>query len=216
MFTGIVQHLGRVRAVEPDPRGGVRLTIFAPTAAAERPQPSDSISINGICLTLVACDADVLRFDAVPETLSRSNLGLLRTGDPVNVELSLRVGDRLGGHFVYGHIDTTAAVLGRSAEGQGFRLVVDLPQSVARFVVEKGCIALDGVSLTVADVGVDRFEVAIIPETASRTTLGSKVAGALLNLEVDPLARYALSGIEEYEGSGDTVRSDELAWAYEI
>jgi riboflavin synthase len=215
MFTGIVGHLAKVRAVEADPRGGARLRLYAPTAAAERPEPKDSICVNGVCLTLVERDGDMLAFDVVPQTLHLSNLGSLRVGDPTNLELSLRLGDRLGGHLVYGHVDATVTMLQRAPEGQGLRITVQRPADVARFLVARGCVALDGVSLTIAHVAGDSFEVAVIPETAARTTLGSKNAGAALNLEVDPIARYALVAAGAYEPE-DAVRSDELAWAYEI
>jgi riboflavin synthase alpha subunit len=215
MFTGIVAHLARVRKVEPDPRGGIVLHLFAPTACAEKPEPKDSICVNGVCLTLTSVADDVLSFDVVPETLRRSNLGRLRQSDAANVELSLRVGDPLSGHLVYGHVDGTVSVRQRTAEGQGFRMTVQRPAEFARFIVEKGCIALDGVSLTVAGTTADTFDVAIIPETAARTTLGTTSSGALLNLEIDPIARYALGAIEAFEPA-EAVRSDELAWAYEI
>lgn len=215
MFTGLIAHLGKVRAVESDPRGGARLRLFAPTVAADGVAPKDSICINGVCLTLVAHDDESVEFDVVPETLDRSNLGTLRPGDPVNIELSLRLGDRLGGHLVYGHVDVACAIRSKVPEGQGYRIYVTRPPELARYIVEKGYVALDGVSLTVASVGAEHFEIALIPETAARTTLGSKVAGSLLNLEVDPIARYALGGADAYEDAG-AVTSDELAWAYEI
>jgi riboflavin synthase len=215
VFTGIVEHLGRIRAVEPDPRGGARLLVFAPTVAAQSPEPKDSICVNGVCLTLVKREGDDLAFDVVPETLRRSNLAALRVGDMANLELSLRLGDRLGGHLVYGHIDATAAILARSPEGQGFRVTVERPADLARYIVAKGSVALEGVSLTVASAGDGRFEIAVIPETATRTTLGTKVAGSRLNLEIDPIARYALAAFDAYE-TVDAVREDELAWAYEI
>ncbi|MBV9648300.1 MAG: riboflavin synthase [Candidatus Eremiobacteraeota bacterium] len=215
MFTGIIAHLGRVREIEHDARGGIALQLFAPTALEERPVPKDSISVNGVCLTLTSLQGDTLRFDVVPETLRRTNLGSLRQGDVVNLELSLRLGDRLSGHLVYGHIDATVTVQRRIPEGQGFRVSVQRPPDLATFIVEKGCVALDGVSLTVASVDAESFDVAVVPETAARTTFGVKGAGALLNLEIDPIARYALGACQPYEPS-DTVRSDELAWAYEI
>lgn len=215
MFTGLVAHLAKVRAMETDPRGGATLRLFAPTVAGEGLAPKDSIAVNGVCLTLVAQDGELVSFDVVPETLRRSNLGALRPGDSVNLELSLRLGDRLGGHLVYGHVDATCAIRSKVPEGQGYRLYVTRPPDLARYVVEKGYVALDGVSLTVASVGAEHFEVALIPETAARTTLGTKVAGSLLNLEIDPIARYALGAADVYEEAG-TVTSDELAWAYEI
>jgi riboflavin synthase len=215
MFTGLIAHLGRVRDVEVDPRGGVTLRAFVPTLPPDAVEAKDSISVNGVCLTLVARDGDLLAFDVVPETLQRSNLGALRAGDPLNIELSLRLGDRLGGHLVYGHIDAAAPIRLRVQEGQGSRIAIELPESLQRFIVEKAFVAVDGVSVTVAAVRDGRFEVAVIPETAARTTLGSKGTGDVVNLEIDPVARYVLGSADAYAAT-DTVSSDELAWAYEI
>jgi riboflavin synthase len=215
MFTGIIAHLGRVATLEGDPRGGARLTIEAPSAIADGATPKDSVAIDGVCLTVAANDARSLSFDVVPETLSRSTLGALRAGDNVNVELSLRAGDRLGGHLVYGHVDAAAAILAKTAEGQGHRLAIALTSELRDFVVTKGYIAVDGVSLTVAALRPGRFEIALIPETAARTTLGRKGPGARVNLEIDPVARYAVGAAQHY-GIGTAGSSDELAWAYEI
>jgi riboflavin synthase len=215
MFTGLIAHLGKVRELVPDPRGGMTLRVFAPTLAVQDTAVKDSICVSGVCLTLTGRDGDLLAFDVVPETLQRSNLGALRAGDPVNLELSLRVGDRLGGHLVYGHVDSAAAIRTRAAEGQGARIAVELPDALARFVVEKAFVAVDGVSVTVAAVRDGRFEIAVIPETAARTTLGSKAVGALLNIEVDPVARYVLGAADAYAAPAE-VSSEELAWAYEI
>jgi riboflavin synthase len=154
----------------------------------------DSIAINGVCLTATQVDHNVIDFDVVPETLARSNLGALREGDTVNVEYSLQLGDRLGGHFVYGHVDGVAEVLSRAAEGQGERMRVALPESLRRYVPEKAFISVDGVSVTVAATGEGWFELALIPETLQRTTLGRRRVGDRVNLEVDPLARYAVHG----------------------
>jgi riboflavin synthase len=215
VFSGIIAHLGRVRSCDVDPRGGKALTLFAPTLVADGAEPKDSICVNGVCLTVVRNDDETLAFDVVPETLRRSNLGALRPGDTVNLEPSLRVGDRIGGHFVYGHADATVAMRSKTQEGQGSRLSFPVPPELARFIVPKGYVALDGVSLTVASVDAGNFDVALIPETAARTTLGIKGAGALVNLEIDPIARYALAAADPYEDRGGYT-SDELAWAYEI
>jgi riboflavin synthase len=215
VFSGLIAHLGRVVAAEPDPRGGLRLRIEAPAAIAEGVEPKDSIAVEGVCLTVTGHDARTLIFDVVPETLERSTLGALVPGAAVNVELSLRVGDRLGGHLVYGHVDATARILSKEAEGQGHRLVVALPESLAPFIVEKGYVAVDGVSLTVAAVAKDAFEIALIPETSARTTLGSKGPGDAVNLEIDPIARYAIGAAARY-ANGGAPSNDELAWAYEI
>ncbi len=149
------------------------------------------IAVNGVCLTATAIDGGIATFDVVPETLNRCAFGALKYNDSVNVEYSLRLGDRMGGHFVYGHVDTTALVLRRWAEGQGARLRIERPGHLASMIVEKAFIAVDGVSVTVAAAGDESFEVALIPETLKRTTLGERQAGAMVHLEVDPLARYA-------------------------
>jgi len=215
MFTGIIAHLGRVAALDVDPRGGARLSVEAPSAIAEGVAPKDSVAIDGVCLTVVANDARTFAFDVVPETLSRSTLGRLHAGDSVNVELAMRAGDRLGGHLVYGHVDATAPINGKIEEGQGHRLVVGLPDDLREYIVTKGFIAVDGVSLTVAAVAAGRFEIALIPETAARTTLGRKDRGDRVNIEIDPVARYAVAAAEFY-GIGPAGSRDELAWAYEI
>jgi riboflavin synthase len=216
MFSGLIAHLGTVAALERDPRGGVRLRVRAPGAIAEGVAPMDSVAVSGVCLTVVEHDERTLAFDVVPETLERSALGALVTGSPVNIELSLRLGDRLGGHLVYGHVDATAKILAKVPEGQGHRLTVETPRGLERFVVEKGYVAVDGVSLTVAAVRDGSFEIALIPETSARTTLGTKTAGANVNFEIDPIARYALAAAAPYEERGAVPSSDELAWAYEI
>jgi len=159
--------------------------------AQERPEPKDSIAVDGVCLTATAVRRDVVTFDVIPETLARSTLGERNAGDLVNLEYALRLGDRLGGHMVYGHVDTVAAVLERAREGQGERVRIELPAALSGMIASKGFVAVDGVSLTVAAAGPDWFEVALIPETLARTTLGSRVAGSRVNLEVDPVARYA-------------------------
>ena len=215
MFGGLIAHLGTVASIDADPRGGIRLRVEAPDAVAEGVAPKDSVAISGVCLTVVEHDAGSMTFDVVPETLERSALGALAPGSRVNVELSLRLGDRLGGHFVYGHVDATATIRSKEAEGQGHRLAIELPPSLGRFVVEKGYIAVDGVSLTVAAVGDGVFEIALIPETSARTTLGRKGAGDPVNLEIDPIARYAL-GAGAWYGRGAWPTDEELSWAYEI
>ncbi len=218
MFSGLIAYLGTVAGLVSDPRGGVQLRVAAPGAVAEGVAPKDSVAIGGVCLTVVACDSETMTFDVVPETLERSALGALEVGSPVNVELSLRLGDRLGGHLVYGHVDATARIAAKAVEGQGHRLTVELPPPLAPYIVEKGYVAVDGTSLTVAAVRGDRFEIALIPETSARTTLGTKGPGDPVNLEIDPIARYALAAAAHYERApaSTSPSSDELAWAYEI
>jgi riboflavin synthase len=215
MFSGLIGYLGRVAAVERDPRGGARLRIEAAAALAEGVEPKDSIAVCGVCLTVVERDERTVAFDVVPETLARSTLGTLRAGDPVNLELSLRLGDRLGGHFVYGHVDVTARITAKTPEGQGHRLAIEMLPELAPFVVEKGYVAIDGVSLTVACASESTFEIALIPETSARTTLGTKGAGDAVNVEIDPIARYALGAAAHY-GRAASCSDDELEWAFEI
>ena len=217
MFSGLIAHDGRVASVEGDARRGLTLVVEAPGAIGDGVANGDSVAINGVCLTVVGFDERTMRFDVVPETVARTNFGTLRVGDVVNVELSLRLGDRLGGHLVYGHVDACASILAKEPEGQGFRLHVVLPDALAPFIVEKGYIAVDGVSLTVASVTNDQFTIALIPETARRTTLGPKGPGDRVNLEVDPVARYAYGAAAVYAQQRDTTpTADEVAWAYEI
>ncbi|HTX58564.1 MAG TPA: riboflavin synthase [Verrucomicrobiae bacterium] len=194
MFSGLIAYRGVVAGVE-QARGGRRLRIRCEGVKREAPEVKDSIAIDGVCLTVAAIAGKTIAFDVVPETLARSTLGERCEGDAVNIEYSLRIGDRMGGHFVYGHVDTTALVLARSPEGQGERLRIERPHAFAPMIPEKAFIAVDGVSLTVAAVGPEWFEIALIPETLERTTLGARPPGSSVNLEVDPLARYAYAAL---------------------
>ena len=199
MFTGLIAHQGRVREVLRD--GGLRLRIACPTLLGEGIEPKDSIAVNGVCLTAVEVDAEGFTADVVPETLARSNLGALAPGELVNLESSLRLGDRVGGHFVYGHVDACTEIVSKDVEGQGWRVRLARPPIVAPMLVEKAFVALDGVSLTIASADDGWFEVALIPETARRTTFGSKDAGGRVNVEADPLARYAAAAVAAMMGS---------------
>jgi len=187
VFTGLVAGMGSVEAVEEDGEG-VRLRVATPLGAELA--PGDSVAVNGVCLTAVDPSADGFRADVMAETLRRSSLGPLSAGDHVNLELPLRASDRLGGHIVQGHVDGTGTV--ESASDEGFARVVRIAAGpdVLRYVVEKGSIAIDGVSLTVSSVDDGGFTVSLIPETLERTTLGEAVAGRVVNLEVDVLAKY--------------------------
>ena len=217
MFSGLIAHLGRVASLRGDLRNGMVLTVEAPDAVAEGVADKDSIAINGVCLTVVKHDARTVTFDIVPESIVRAGFDELREGDPVNVELSLRLGDRLGGHLVYGHVDANAAIAGKPVEGQGHRLTIERPAAIERFLVEKGFVAIDGVSLTIASVTPDYFTIALIPETSRRTTLGTKGVGSRVNIEIDPVARYAFAAVDAYRtDDAGGVTDDELAWAYEI
>lgn len=183
MFTGIVRELGTVDAFD-----GSRLVVAAPETAAAAGL-GDSVAVAGVCLTVVANEDGRLAFDAVPETLSRTALCGLRPGDAVNVEPSLRVGDQLGGHVVQGHVDAVGSVRSVTPEGESRRVWVDAPETVVRYCIEKGSIAVDGVSLTVAAFDDDGFEVALIPHSLAVTTLGSLEPGDHVNLEADVLGK---------------------------
>src|SRR3954447_17421022 len=187
MFTGLVETTARVRGLKPD-GDGVRLEVETPLAAELR--QGDSIAVNGVCLTAVDPGAGGFKADVMAETLRRSSLGPLAAGDSVNVELPLRAGDRLGGHVVQGHVDGTGTV--ESTRDEGFARLVRIAAEPAliRYVVEKGSIAVDGVSLTVAEVDDEGFSISLIPETLERTTLGTVAPGHSVNLEVDVLAKY--------------------------
>jgi riboflavin synthase len=187
MFTGIITAMANVMRVSPG-KGGLELTIDKPKGFIGA-QEGDSVAINGVCLTVKSHNGSLV-FDVIPETLNRSNLKDLKKGEPVNVEPSLRVGDFVGGHMVYGHVDATCAIVGKEPEGQGYRLWCSTPPGLGKLIVEKGYVSLDGASLTVAEVKAGRFAVALIPETLKRTTLGRKAVGDSLNIEVDPVARY--------------------------
>ena len=187
MFTGLVAMTARVRRVEPE-GDGVRLEVETPLA--NELSQGDSIAVNGVCLTAVEPSASAFKADVMAETLRRSSLGPLTEGDSVNLELPLRAGDRLGGHVVQGHVDGTGTVATTREEGFARLVTIDADPALLRYVVEKGSIAVDGVSLTVAEMDDSSFTVSLIPETLERTTLGQAVPGRLVNLEVDVLAKY--------------------------
>lgn len=189
MFTGLVSDIGTVERLVPR-QGGARLTLRPAALPVDALAPGESIACSGACLTVVERGGGLVTFDAVPETLARTTLGGWRAGTRVNLERALALGERLGGHLVLGHVDAVGEVLARVVEGQGARLTVSLPPAIAPLVAEKGSIAVDGVSLTVATAGRDRFEVALIPETLGRTTLGEAGPGTKVNLEADVLARH--------------------------
>jgi riboflavin synthase len=183
MFTGIVLEVGTVAAFD-----GSRLVVVAPETAPTA-VVGDSVSVAGVCLTVVETGEGRLAFDVVPETLSRTALASLEPGESLNLEPSLRVGDRLGGHVVQGHVDAVGRVRSITPDGDGRRMWVDAPQAVLGYCVEKGSIAVDGVSLTVAAFDDDSFEVALIPHTLAVTTLGRLQPGDGLNLEADVLGK---------------------------
>lgn len=192
MFTGIVEELGRVAENAARPPGA-RLAVDAPGVAGDA-QVGSSVAVNGVCLTVVERGGGRLAFDLSPETLARSALDTLAPGDPVNLERPVTLATRLGGHLVQGHVDGVGTVAAVDRDGAGATMTVRLPDGpadLARYVVEKGSVALDGVSLTVAAVDGDTFTVALIPHTLAVTSLGERRAGDPVNLEVDIMAKYA-------------------------
>jgi riboflavin synthase len=187
MFTGLVETLGTVRRIDRT-ADGCELTVAA--AFAAELAVGESVSVNGACLTVVSSDADSFRFQAGPETLLRTNLGELAVGDRVNLERALRVGDRVGGHFVQGHVDAVGRVAERAQQGEYFTVWFSCPAELTELIVPKGSVAIDGISLTPVDVTAGRFSVMLIPHTLGQTTLGFKQPGAAVNLEADMLAKH--------------------------
>ena len=186
MFTGIINILGEVAL-----RDG---SILAVSSKITKPRLGASIAINGVCLTLVDVKGSVCRFDVGPDTWARTNLGDLKIGQAVNMEPSLRLGDEVGGHFVSGHVDAAAKILFLKPWGKDFLcLRVELPKILRGLVAEKGSVAIDGISLTVTAVAKNYFEIMLVPHTLQNTTLGRRKAGDRVNLEADPLARYAMA-----------------------
>jgi riboflavin synthase len=198
MFTGIVEELGSIKALRRD-AGAARLTVSAATVL-EGTVLGDSIAVNGVCLTAVEINKNDFSADVAVETLSVTNLGELKIGAKVNLERALQLSARIGGHLVSGHVDAVGRIRQKREEGNGWRITFDAPGTILRYVIKKGSIAIDGISLTVADVDPSGFSVAMIPHTAKLTTLGSKTAGDTVNLEADIIGKYVerlLSGRTE-------------------
>lgn len=190
MFTGIIEELGTVSLVQPD-----RLVIKA-RKILEGTGIGGSMCVNGVCLTVVELGADRFAVEVVPETLRRSNLGLLRTGDLVNLERPVALGGRLGGHLVEGHVDNTGTLVAERPEGGAIVMRFQTTRDVLRYVVEKGFIAVDGISLTVVEKDQNSFSISLIPHTRQNTTLGKKRVGDTVNLEVDIIAKYVETLVE--------------------
>ncbi|MCW2585269.1 MAG: riboflavin synthase subunit alpha [Frankiales bacterium] len=188
MFTGIVEELGEVTAWEDLP-AAARITVRGPLVTSDA-KHGDSIAVNGVCLTVVTSTEGAFTADVMKETLDRSSLGALAVGSPVNLERSVRLQDRLGGHLVQGHVDGTGAIVSKTASEHWTVVRITLPADLDRYVVEKGSITVDGVSLTVSAVQPGWFEVSLIPTTLQLTTLGPKAPGDPVNLEVDITAKY--------------------------
>ena len=201
MFTGIVEEVGIVKAVS-----STGLTVAA-AKVLEGTGPGDSIAVNGVCLTATDLSGDLFSVDVMPETLRRTNLGSLRPGDGVNLERPLAVGGRFGGHFVQGHVDGTGELLSVTPEGDALLLQFKAPQDIMKYVVQKGFIAVDGVSLTVVGCGSGAFGVSLVGYTREHTTLGSRKPGDMVNLEVDILSKY----VEQLKEAKSALTTDFLA-----
>ena len=206
MFTGLVEELGELTGRQDGP-DTARITVRGPLTGSDA-AAGDSIALNGVCLTVVEVRGGEFDVDVIGETLRRSSLGRVAVGDRVNLERAARLGDRLGGHLVQGHVDGTGTVLSRTPPtgSRGWELVrFGMPARLARYVVEKGSITVDGVSLTVVQVGVDEFSIGLIPTTREVTTLGFRRPGELVNLEVDVVAKYVERLVAPHLGASGTV-----------
>ncbi|MDG2308150.1 MAG: riboflavin synthase [Candidatus Binatia bacterium] len=194
MFSGIIEALGRVASFER--RGGDAVLTVEGGLDPKELVLGESIATNGVCLTVRETTETGFVADLSVETLDRTTLGSLTPGARLNLERSLRVGDRISGHFVFGHVDTVGKIVSFEPEGEGQRLTISFPEDFGRFVADKGSVAIDGISLTVCSPGADRFSIALIPHTLEVTTLGERRAGDPVNLEADMLARYARRAVE--------------------
>ncbi|MBT8082055.1 MAG: riboflavin synthase [Gammaproteobacteria bacterium] len=200
MFTGIIKAMGRIEGLEKR-EGDVRLSVRADGLPWSEYDIGESIAVNGVCLTAVALHGDGFDTDVSVETLDVTALGALEPGSAVNLEPSISLGERLGGHLVSGHVDCTGKVLARDTDARSIRLAIEIPQEYARYVAKKGSVCVDGVSLTVNEVSGNIFELNIIPHTAEVTIMGDYVEGTVVNIEVDLLARY-LERLIDQDGDG--------------
>jgi riboflavin synthase len=200
MFTGLIQDVGKIQAVEPA-GGGVRLTLSTRLDLASL-KIGDSISVDGVCLTVVRMSGTAFTAEVSPETLRKSTLSAARQGRPVNLETALKMSDPLGGHLVSGHVDGTGEILEVIPEGNSWRYRFGTSREISRYLVEKGSVAVDGISLTVAECGDNEFTVSVIPHTAQSTTLGKKKPGDRVNLENDIIAKYVEKFLRQREDPG--------------
>jgi riboflavin synthase len=188
MFTGIIEGLGTIHEIRPQGQGR-RMTLDA-DFPLERTRIGDSISVSGACLTVVVIDGRRFEVDVSPETLSKTTFGSARIGERVNLERALRLSDRIDGHLVSGHIDGTGAVAFKQSRGNATVIAIKVPENISYYIIKKGSVAVDGISLTVNNCGINRFEVGIIPHTAKLTTISFKKVGDLVNLETDMIGKY--------------------------
>lgn len=190
MFAGLIEEIGVVERLDRYYKS-LRLSIRRP-ATFDDIRMGDSISLNGVCLTITKLDKDIIAFDVIDESLERTNLGHLRRGNKINLERALKIGERVGGHFVTGHIDYKAQIRKVETEGNNTKLEIALPKEYKRYIISKGAVAVDGVSLTVGEAFSDSFLVYLIPYTSEKTTLSLKRKGNVVNIEIDVLAKYTL------------------------
>ncbi|MBW1712391.1 MAG: riboflavin synthase [Deltaproteobacteria bacterium] len=209
MFTGLIEDMGRVEALTRKGRDAV-LRIRAGIDLSQS-RIGDSIAVSGACLTITALKGNTFQADVSAETLSQTNLGRLKPGDRVNLERAMRLGDRLGGHLISGHVDSQAVLISKDKEGDSIRLKYRLGPEVLRYVIAKGSIAVEGVSLTVNQVGPDFFEVNIIPHTADKTTLGLNKTGEMVNIETDLIGKYVERLISPYKKDNQGLTPELLA-----
>lgn len=200
MFTGLIQALGKIESLEK--RGGGAVLTVGTDLPLDDMKIGDSIAVDGVCLTVVGRSARSFTAEISPETLRRSTLAQAAPGRPVNLEKSLRLSDFLGGHLVSGHVDGTGEVVRVLREGSGWRYRFRAPREIGRYLIEKGSVAVDGISLTVAGIEEPEFEAAVVPHTAGATTLGMKKPGDPVNLEIDPIAKY----VEKFLGRAERSR----------
>lgn len=201
MFTGLIESIGIIKSVKKS-SGSVRLTILADKMASEV-KVGESISVNGVCLTAAAVNPPHIEFDVVQETIDKSSLNHLSISDRVNLERAMKLGDRLDGHMVQGHIDGVGVIRSIRSVGDDYRITIYAEPEIMRYVAQKGSIAVDGISLTIAEVNENSFTVAIIPQTLSSTTINEKKAGSTVNLETDIIGRYVYKYISKIAESDD-------------
>lgn len=206
MFTGLIEDLGRIESIQRNSKS-FKLRVVT-TLPPQEISIGDSIAVNGICLTVVEHTSGTFSADVSPETMQSSNIGSLSVGNTVNIERALRLGDRLGGHMVSGHIDTTGTVVRRVHDDIAVRFTVELPRTFMRYVISKGSIAIDGISLTVNRVTDTTFSVAIIPHSLAKTTLQHYGEGARVNIETDMLGRYIEKLLSHAPDSSDTAANN--------
>lgn len=218
MFTGLVEGIGKVKAINRT-RGDMTLTLV-PLFDMSDCRVGDSISVNGVCLTITSVKAGALSMDVSRETLSRSTMGRLKGGDEVNLERSLRLADRLGGHLVSGHIDGVGKILKKEQKQGSWLFRIGIDEALARYTIEKGSIAVDGISLTINDCQDTHFEVNIIPQTAQQTTILKKKAGDLVNIETDMIGKYVekffQKGKLSRQEKGSSLIDEEMLRKYEF